>query len=335
MSDQQDNRDTLDLAEWIDDVADRFEVAWKSLTPPRIEDFLDGADGDRRAVLLVELEKVDRAYRCKLALEAARSTAAGTSKPALTIPSDWPDLPGYEILEELGRGGMGVVYKAKQKALPRLAAVKMLPAGTVAMNRQHRFKAEAEAVARLQHPNIVEIYEIGNHAGRPFFVLEYVAGGSLAQRLSGQPLPARVAATLVKTLAGAVHFDHQHQIVHRDLKPANVLLVGGLQALLDSCTLKISDFGLAKELDAAEATFQTRTGEIVGTPSYMAPEQASGRHLCPGSHPLRVAHGSAALQGRIDPGYPGAGSQSRPGAAPAFAAKGVARSGDGVFEMPG
>jgi serine/threonine protein kinase len=155
-------------------------------------------------------------------------------------------VPGYEIFGELGRGGMGVVYKARQKGLPRLVAVKMLPAGAVSAERQHRFVAEAEAVARLRHPNIVQIYEVGQHAGRPFLALEYVAGGSLAQRLSGQPQPARLAAGLVETLARAVHHAHQQQIVHRDLKPSNVLLAEGAEVPLDRCTPKISDFGLAK-----------------------------------------------------------------------------------------
>jgi WD40 repeat protein len=283
MSDPGVSDEDLALSEWVDEVADRFEAAWRELTPPAIADFLRDVTGERGVALRAELEKIDRAYRGKLGVKSPAPavqtpTDSLASHPTLAMGTDGPDLPGYEILGELGRGGMGVVYKARQKGLPRLVAVKMLPAGAVAAGpQQRRFRAEAEAVARLQHPNIVHIYEVGQHAGRPFFALEYVAGGSLAQRLYGRPQPARVAARLVEVLARAVHFAHQHQIVHRDLKPSNVLVAEGPEVPLDRCTPKISDFGLAKELDGAGANGQTRTGEILGTPSYMAPEQASGK----------------------------------------------------------
>ena len=127
-----------------------------------------------------------------------------------------------------------------------------------------RFRTEAEAVARLQHPNIVQIHEIGEHEGLPYFALEYVEGGSLDKQLAGRPRPARAAAELIETLARAIAFTHQHGIIHRDLKPANVLLTAG-------GTPKIADFGLAKRLDEVG---QTQTGSVMGTPSYMAPEQA-------------------------------------------------------------
>src|SRR5439155_9927222 len=131
-----------------------------------------------------------------------------------------------------------------------------------------RFRAEAEAVARLQHPNIVQIFEVGEHAGgQPYFSLEFVDGGSLAAKLNGKPAPAVEAAEMVAKLAEAIHFAHGRKIIHRDLKPANVLLMA-------DGTPKISDFGLAKQLDSDRG--QTRTGIIVGTPSYMAPEQAWG-----------------------------------------------------------
>ena len=178
-------------------------------------------------------------------------------------------VPGYEVLGELGRGGMGVVYKARQKSLNRVVALKMILAGEYAAAEQiARFRAEAEAVARMQHPHIVQVYEVGEHAGRSFFSLEFCSGGSLAERFQGQPQTARTAATLVRTLAGAVQHAHEHGIIHRDLKPANVLLA-------EHDTLKVSDFGLAKQLDASVA--QSQSGSIVGTPSYMAPEQTAGR----------------------------------------------------------
>src|SRR5262249_55196318 len=136
-----------------------------------------------------------------------------------------PTVPGYEVLEELGRGGMGVVYKARHVALKRIVALKMILAGGHASEADlARFLAEAQAVARLQHPNIVGVYEIGEKDGLPFFSLEFVPGGTLAKRLAGTPLPPRDAARLTVTLAGAVQAAHEAGIVHRDLKPGNVLL---------------------------------------------------------------------------------------------------------------
>jgi CHASE2 domain-containing sensor protein len=178
-------------------------------------------------------------------------------------------IPGYEILQELGRGGMGVVYKARQIALKRTVALKMILAGPHAgPDLLARFRLEAEAVARMHHPNIVQVHDLGEHAGQPFFALEYVDGDSLARRLHGQPLPVRQAVELIVTLARAVQHAHQRGIIHRDLKPANVLLTShGVP--------KITDFGLAKSLD--ESSGLTISGAVLGTPRYMAPEQASGR----------------------------------------------------------
>jgi len=179
-------------------------------------------------------------------------------------------VPGYEILDELGRGGMGVVYKARQVGLNRTVALKMIlagaHAGAVAIRR---FRAEAEAVGRLQHPNIIQIFEIGEHEGHAYFSLEYAPGGSLAGRLDGTPWPPHAAARLAEMLARAVGAAHREGIVHRDLKPGNVLLMG-------DGTPKVADFGLAKRLDAEGPT---STGIAVGTPSYMAPEQALGGEL--------------------------------------------------------
>jgi tetratricopeptide (TPR) repeat protein/tRNA A-37 threonylcarbamoyl transferase component Bud32 len=177
-------------------------------------------------------------------------------------------VPGYEILGELGKGGMGVVYKARQIRLNRLVALKMiLHAEHASKDERRRFKAEAEAVARLQHPNIIQIYEVGEHRGLPYFSLEYCAGGSLEPRLNGTPWDPKEAARLVEALARAMAYAHQRDIVHRDLKPANVLLG-------DDGAPKITDFGLAKRLDVS---VHTQSGAVMGTPSYMAPEQAQGR----------------------------------------------------------
>jgi WD40 repeat protein len=184
-------------------------------------------------------------------------------------PSEPPALPGYEIEGELGRGGMGVVYRARHLALKRPVALKMIRLGTEAgLEHLDRFKAEAEAVARLQHPHIVQVFEVGEHQGLPFYALELVEGGSLAQRLEGGPLPPREAARLVEIVARAMQLAHSRNVVHRDLKPANVLLT-------PDGTPKVTDFGLARQLDRDSG--QTLAGTILGTPSYMAPEQAWGQ----------------------------------------------------------
>jgi eukaryotic-like serine/threonine-protein kinase len=186
-------------------------------------------------------------------------------------PLDKPMLAGlsqFELLSELGRGGMGVVYKARHRQLNRMVALKMLGDGKHALpENRARFLVEGEAVARLHHPNIVQIHEIGEADGHPFVTLEMLEGGSLADRLKGATQPGRAAAALVATLAEAIHAAHQAGIVHRDLKPSNILFDrDGVP--------KIVDFGLAKRLEVEVG--QTQTGQVMGTPSYMAPEQAQG-----------------------------------------------------------
>jgi serine/threonine protein kinase len=201
--------------------------------------------------------------------------------PSPARSAELPSIPGYEIEGELGRGGMGIVYRARQLALKRPVALKML--GNDAHARPQalaRFRNEALAVARLQHPHIVQIHEVGEHAGRPYLALELVEGGTLAERLGVEPQPPRTAALVLRTLARAIHAAHECGIVHRDLKPANILLAGGPDIPLKECTPKIADFGLAKCLDAQKT--QTQSGKILGTPSYMAPEQARGERALVG-----------------------------------------------------
>jgi serine/threonine-protein kinase len=203
---------------------------------------------------------------------------AGDSEADIQPADGWPVVPGYEILGELGRGGMGVVYQARQTRLGRVVALKMILAGGHADESERvRFRSEAEAVARLQHPNIVQIFEIGESQGSPFFSLEFVAGGSLDRHLAGTPQQPLDAARLVETLARAMQHAHEKGIVHRDLKPANVLLTGegAPDTVLRTAVPKITDFGLAKKLD--QSAGPTATGAILGTPSYMAPEQAGGK----------------------------------------------------------
>jgi hypothetical protein len=217
---------------------------------------------------------------------------SGTLPESLRADLEKINIPGYELLGILDRGGMGVVYKAMQTQLKRTVALKMILGGAHAGPQQlARFRTEAEAIARLQHPHIVQIYDVGESEGRPFFTMEFVAGGNLAQNMEAYRLPpgsgsSKSSATksgerndrqqridriahLMETLARTIHVAHESGIVHRDLKPANILLT-------PDGTPKITDFGLAKRLDIS-ASKHTNTGAILGTPSYMAPEQASGK----------------------------------------------------------
>jgi serine/threonine protein kinase len=241
------------------------------------------------------------------AAKTVSDAAAAPDPPRAAIDWERPTVPGYEIVGELGRGGMGVVYQARQLALGRTVALKMIRTGARAGPKDlARFRAEASVVARMQHPNIVQVYDVGEAAGRPYLALEFVAGGSLAQHLAGTPQPVRPAAQLVETLAGASHHAHQQGILHRDLKPANILLVSGgavsgewsgvrsreagvsgqESAPLTTHHLpltthhpKITDFGVAKCLDGDKDGLGlhglTGTGDMLGTPNYMAPEQAT------------------------------------------------------------
>jgi eukaryotic-like serine/threonine-protein kinase len=276
------------LARRVNAVCNQFERAWKAGQRPGIEEYLGDTPEPARSALLRELIALEIACRRRvgetprvedykarfplLSLPLASTSAdQPAARPDLVVETvvDLPEVPGHEILGVLGRGGMGVVYKARQLSLNRTVAVKKILAGAYASPAElARFRHEAEAAACLQHPNIVQIHEVGEQDGRPYLVLEYVDGGSLAEQLAGTPQPARAAAQLVETLARAMHDAHQHGIVHRDLKPANVLLAA-------DGTPKITDFGLAKRLDGGPGL--TASGAIVGTPSYMAPEQAAGK----------------------------------------------------------
>jgi WD40 repeat protein len=234
---------------------DLLELAGHLERCPRCEQEARALDGLSDATLA--------AYR--------QSARAGPLPPGDALPRRVGD---YEPLETVGRGGMGVVYKARHVRLRRVVALKMLLGGYFADGDQRaRFRTEAEAVARLQHPHIVQLFESGEHeadAGlpRPYFTLEFVAGGSLAQRLAGRPLAPRQAAVWLEPVARAAHFAHERGIIHRDLKPSNILLTGDGQP-------KICDFGVAKLAEGSD--FQTLSGMLIGTVEYMAPEQAEGK----------------------------------------------------------
>jgi serine/threonine protein kinase len=220
------------------------------------------------------------------AASVAPTTTVGPSRTIVQTPADVAraakasghpiSIPGYEVLAELGRGGMGVVYMARQTELDRIVALKMLLAGVHASETElARFRIEAKAVARLQHPHIVQIFEVGDHRGLPFFALEFLESGSLAGQLDGTPWADLRAAELLAKLAAGVQHAHEHGVIHRDLKPANVLMCA-------DGTPKIADFGLATGVD--RDGHLTQSGALLGTPSYMAPEQAEGRLTDVGRH---------------------------------------------------
>jgi len=247
----------------------------------RAESCLDFWDVSDKRPKATESDKMrDGGAPCEVRSPLARSDGSSDPRkdqdsldysPSGSDPS-WsplPVIPGYEILSILGHGGMGVVFKARQSLLNRLVALKMIRGD--AWNRSDRldrFRIEAEAVARLRHPNVVQIYDIGEIDELPYFSLELLEGGSLAERLAGTPQPARPAAELIMTLAWAVHAAHRAGVVHRDLTPRNILFDA-------DGTPKITDFGLAKRLEVEGGL--TTTDLVIGTPTYMAPEQASGR----------------------------------------------------------
>ncbi|AMV23867.1 Serine/threonine-protein kinase PrkC [Gemmata sp. SH-PL17] len=210
-----------------------------------------------------------------------------TAHTTSVLPRDFGD---FELLEEVGRGGMGVVYRARQKSLDRTVALKMVREAHLATDADRaRFRTEAESAARLKHPNIVTVYEVGSAGGQAYLCMEFVGGQTLAEKVrSGGPLPPREAARLAAVIARAVEHAHEFGIIHRDLKPSNILLLAngrcepagesGASSLSHrplALEPKVGDFGLAKKIDNSESL--TRTGAVVGTPSYMAPEQAAGR----------------------------------------------------------
>jgi WD40 repeat protein/serine/threonine protein kinase len=222
---------------------------------------------DPPVALLDQLQPAELAGLLRLIDEQRRKHTASRIKSNHGKQGGVATVTGFRILEEVGRGGMGVVYKAIDTSLDRVVALKMiLGGGHNDQAHQARFRSEAATIARLHHPNIVEIYRVGEHEGIPYLVLEYCEGGGLDRKLTGTPLRAREAATIVKTLALAVDYAHTQKVIHRDLKPANVLL--GAEG-----ALKVTDFGLAKLVDQKGLT---TSGTIIGTPEYMAPEQARG-----------------------------------------------------------
>ncbi len=303
----------------------QFDVTMVTPRPTIVEESVDAktpASDDTEPATTGQVDVTLEAPRPTIVAESvdAKTPASDDSEPRKKDPNDETldrapssdtvrkrkdvvgyHIAGYDILGELGRGGMGVVYKARDRKLQREVALKMILAGAHAGEAGlGRFRAEAEAVARLQHPHIVQVFEIGEHDGCPYFSLELVSGGSLDERIRESPLSPQGAARLLESLARAIGFAHQRGIIHRDLKPANILLapidtqttavITGQSSIgkstWSSSTItsndwsrsvvpKITDFGLAKRLD--DDSGQTNTGTVLGTPNYMSPEQASGK----------------------------------------------------------
>jgi serine/threonine-protein kinase len=226
-----------------------------------------GADSADAATVGELMRLVEEARACLTARDLGPTASDSAAPPP--APSPWlPNVPGYELLDVLGRGGMGVVYRARQLGFNRVVALKMIGAGPGAdPGELRRFRTEAEAVARLRHPNILQVHDIGEVDGCPYFSMEYLEGGSLGRRARAGPVPPRRAAEVVEALARGMHHAHQAGVVHRDLKPSNVLLDA-------DGTPKVADFGLAKLLDA-DAT-RTDSDAVLGTACYMSPEQAAG-----------------------------------------------------------
>ncbi len=309
--------DTLPLTteQWLDEVCLRFEAAWATTSCPGIESYLVGSSGIDRLALLRELVLIDISWRTAgndsphsheylnrfseldsawLEEQINRASATGSFSGIGKTNRSVNDLSkfsreqrsidsfkDYEQLEFVGGGGMGVVYRARQKNAKRIVALKMIRSGQFASTREmQRFWAEVEAAAQLDHPNIVPLYEVGEHDGQPYFSMKYVDGPTLAAALAGGEWATRTngmkgaSVRLLATLARAVHHAHQRGVLHRDLKPANILLEWRMNSP-ETFFPMIADFGLARQLASNSAT--TTTGDVVGTPSYMSPEQALSR----------------------------------------------------------
>ena len=297
----------IDLARRIDEVCRRFEADWRAGHQPRVDEYFGEFTGDARAALAAELE----ALQSELQQAAGQAGIAeaptitpgslptqpkpgeasssvydeetlppqgdatvdlGSSAPASSeaaTPSRVRYFGDYEIIREIARGGMGVVFEARQVSLNRKVALKMILAGQLANDTDvKRFYTEAEAAANLDHPGIVPIFEVGQHEDQHYFSMGFVEGQTLSQRLTEGPLPGREAAALMVRVAEAIEYAHQRGVIHRDLKPANILLD-------QNGNPRVTDFGLAKRIEGDSGL--TGSGQIMGTPSYMPPEQAGGQ----------------------------------------------------------
>ncbi len=263
-----------DLARRIDEVCRRFEAAWREGRLPRIDDYLADVLDVGRPALRAELSALERELR-----QAEQTMPPGEEATVDHVPAESARLDAvapvrvryfgdYELIREIARGGMGVVFHARQVSLNRPVAVKMILAGQLANEVEvKRFYIEAQAAANLDHPGIVPIIEVGQHEGQHYFSMAFVEGQSLSRRLAEGPLPPREAAALLAKVAEAIEYAHRRGVIHRDLKPGNILLDRDGNP-------RVTDFGLAKKLESDSGL--TGSGQVMGTPSYMPPEQARG-----------------------------------------------------------
>jgi WD40 repeat protein/predicted Ser/Thr protein kinase len=269
------DRDSDNLDE-IDAACDRFEAAWRNGEQPRVEDYLVQASERARPKLLIELERVQHALQGTTQPEVVSSKRSARTPPekksAAQDKRSKRIFGDYELIRELGKGGMGVVYLARQRSADRLVALKLIRvdrleqlSGDKRREWLHRFRTEGQATARIADDRVVPVYEVGALNGRPFYSMRYVAGRSLATVFETGPLPNRSAAILIEQVARAVQAIHDQGVLHRDLKPHNILLDAQGRPY-------VSDFGLAKWIDAADSP--THTGELLGSPQFMSPEQA-------------------------------------------------------------
>lgn len=272
---------SIDRARFVNDACDRFEADWRSGRRPSIESFLAATRGIERRVLLHELIALELELRRESGEEPAEAEYLAR------FPDDAPlvdeifcatrprTIAGYELLGELGRGGMGVIYRARQEGLNRLVALKVMRVGRLATDEEaRRFRIEAEAVAGLRHANIVRIFDVGCSQGEHFFSMELIEGGTLSRVVPALREKPRVVADLLLQIARAVDHAHQLGFVHRDLKPANILLDGDAETPIEHRTPFVTDFGLVKCIGPGSDQGITRPEAIVGTLEYMAPEQA-------------------------------------------------------------
>jgi serine/threonine protein kinase len=252
----------------LDAVIAGYMLAVEAGDVPNRQELLDRhpEHADALRAFFADLDRMDRVASPLRIADGLNETGAVEVNGHIALPTV-RYFGDYELLEEIARGGMGIVYKARQMSLNRLVALKMILAGSFASDRDvQRFRSEAEAAANLDHPHIVPIYEVGEHEGQQYYSMKFVEGTSLAKH--AQSDPRREVEGLLPVIR-AVHHAHQRGVLHRDLKPSNVLVdVQG--------TLLVTDFGLAKRLAATDASF-TETGQVLGIPKYMAPEQAAGR----------------------------------------------------------
>ncbi len=289
----------LEAARRVNDACERFETAWRAGQSPRVESFLEEVPEPQRADLLRELLALELELRFpahaatlnamlgssgseRRTREAggsgptgsyddtiAMESSASASRSSRSSLEDVLRFGDYELLEEIARGGMGAVYKARQVKLNRLVALKVVLSGRFASEAERaRFRIEAEAAARLDHPNIVPIYDVRELAGQNYLCMKLIEGGSLSRRMTFYRQDPHAAARMLATVARAVHYAHQCGFLHRDLKPANILIDTEGRPY-------VTDFGLAKRVEVE--SHLTQTGTILGTPSYMAPEQAAGQ----------------------------------------------------------